>query len=98
MGGFCVASVVLRERRPAARGVQMWGGLRRPFGPFWGSCVLALAVLTAVLSISPSLAQNNRNRWVPEKPGFNGNLERANSNTITIVSGSLDSTDLSIAS
>src|SRR6266700_154751 len=76
----------------------MWGGLRRLGGPLWGYCVLALAVLTAVLSISPSFAQNYRNRWFPEKPGYGGNLERANSNTVTIVSGNLDSTDLSVAS
>lgn len=76
----------------------MWGGLRRLLRPLWGYCVLALAVLTAVLSISPAFAQNYRNRWIPEKPGYGGLLERANSNNITIVSGGLDSTDLSIAS
>src|SRR5258705_13734353 len=78
----------------------MWGGLRRLIRPFWGYCVLVLAVLTAVLSISPSFsfAQNYRNRWFPEKPGYGGTLERSNSNTVTIVSGNLDSTDLSIAS
>src|SRR5262245_28632560 len=74
----------------------MWGGLRRFWWPSWGYCVLALAVLTAVLSISPSHAQ--RGKWVPEKPGFNGNLERTNSNTVSIVSGNYDSTDLAIAS
>ena len=88
----------MRSVGPPSGGTEMWGGLRWLMRPLWGYCVLALAVLTAVLSISPSFAQNNRNRWFPEKPGYGGTLERANSNTVTIVSGNLDSTDLSVAS
>src|SRR5882757_3260503 len=77
----------------------MWGGLRRPWwGPFLVLCVLAVAVLAAALSISPTYAQTNRGKWFPEKQGFGAIGERSNSNTITIVSGNLDATDLTVAS
>jgi len=64
--GVCVRSV---GRRAGDRDV---GGAAVAHEAIVGVCVLALAVLTAVLSISPSFAQNNRNRWFPEKPGYGG--------------------------
>src|SRR5260370_38568422 len=76
----------------------MWGGLRRPWGPFLVLCVLAVAVLAAALSISPTYAQTNRGKWFPEKQGFGAIGERSNSNTITIGYGNLDATDPTVAS
>lgn len=75
----------------------MWGGLRRPFGPFQVHCVLAATMVVAAFSISPTYAQNARNRWVPEKQNFGTFGERLNANTVTIVADSPNGTYLSIA-
>ena len=53
-------------------------------------------VFVAAFSISPTYAQN-RNRWFPEKQNFGALSERLNANTVTVVSGSLNGTYLSIA-
>jgi uncharacterized protein len=53
--------------------------------------------VVAAFSISPTYAQTARNRWFPEKQNFGANVERLNANTVTIVSGSLNGTYLSIA-
>ena len=50
----CVCCV---ECDPPQTGVNVWGGLRRPFGPFQVTCVLAAAVLAAGFSICAALAQ-----------------------------------------
>jgi len=75
----------------------MWGGLRRPIGPFQVTCVLAATMVVAAFSISATYAQNARNRWFPEKQNFGGIGERVNGNTVTIVSGNPDGTYLPIA-
>jgi uncharacterized protein len=75
----------------------MWGGLRRPKGPLQVTCVLAAMAVVAAFSISPTYAQTARTRWFPEKQNFGANVERLNANTVTIVSGSLNGTYLSIA-
>src|SRR5262249_59014585 len=74
----------------------MRGGLRRPKGPLQVSCVLAAMVFVAAFSISPTYAQN-RNRWFPEKQNFGAIGERLNANTLTVVSGTLNGTYLSVA-
>jgi TRAP transporter TAXI family solute receptor len=75
----------------------MWGGLRRPIGPFQVTCVLAATAFVAAFSISPTYAQNARNRWFPEKQNFGAAGERLNANTVTIVAGGPNGTYLSIA-
>ncbi len=74
----------------------MWGGLRRPIGPLQVSCVLAATMVVAAFSITTTYAQNARNRF-PEKQSFGALSERANANTVTIVSGSPEGASLSIA-
>src|SRR3954471_11704618 len=74
----------------------MWGGLRGPRGPVPVNCVLAVVVLAAALSISPTYAQSGRGKWHPEKPNFGSFSERINANTVTIVSGDLDAADLTV--
>src|SRR5215468_3614917 len=75
----------------------MWGGLRRPMGPLQVTCVLAATMVVAAFSITAAYAQNARNRWFPEKQNFGAFTERANANTVTIVSGSPDGAYLSVA-
>jgi TRAP transporter TAXI family solute receptor len=58
---------------------------------------LAATVFVAAFSLSPTYAQNSRNRWFPEKQNFGAFGERLNANTVTIVSGSPNGTYLSIA-
>jgi len=58
---------------------------------------LAATVVVAAFSISPTYAQTARNRWFPEKQNFGAIVERLNANTVTIVSGNLNGTYLSIA-
>ena len=90
---FCV------ECDPPQTGVSMWGGLRRPMmGPFQVTCVLAAAVLAAAFSISSVFAQQGGGHLpLPDKPNLGGIGERINSNTIAVVSGNLNATNLSIA-
>ena len=66
-------------------------------GPVQVICVLAVAVLAAALSISPTYAQSNRGKWIPDKQNLGAVGERVNSNTVTIVSGNLDATYLTVA-
>src|SRR5262249_26533335 len=54
------------------------------------------AVLAAALSISPTYAQGNRGKWNPEKQSLGSTGERLNSGTVTIVTGNLDATHLTI--
>lgn len=61
------------------------------------SCVLAATMVVAAFSITTTYAQNARNRWFPEKQSFGTLSERANANTVTIVSGSPEGASLSIA-
>jgi uncharacterized protein len=76
----------------------MWGGLRRPKGPFQVICVLATAVLVAAFSISPSSAQRGSgNIPIPDKPNLGSLGEQINAETIAIVSGNLNGTYLSMA-
>jgi len=58
---------------------------------------LAATVVVAAFSISSTYAQSARNRWFPEKQTLGAIGERLNANTVTIVSGSLNGTYLSIA-
>ena len=81
------------------------GGLRRPVRPFQVICVLAAAVIAVAFSISPSHAQSGRGSAaaqrggapVPDKPNLGSVGERINANTISIVSGNLNATYLTIA-
>jgi uncharacterized protein len=80
------------------------GGLRRPVWPFQVICVLATAVIAVAFSISPSHAQSGRSAAtqrggapVPDKPNLGSVGERINANTISIVSGNLNATYLTIA-
>ena len=68
-------------------------------GPFQVTCVLAAAVFAAAFSISTAFAQQVRggNQPLPDKPNLGGIGERINSNTISIVSGNINATYLSIA-
>src|SRR5215471_6962620 len=76
----------------------MWGGLRRPMiGPLQVTCVLAATMVVAAFSITAAYAQNARNRWFPEKQSFGAFGERANANTVTVVSGSPEGASLWIA-
>src|SRR5215831_7346586 len=76
----------------------MWGGLRRPMGPLQVTCVLAATMVVAAFSITATHAQNARNRWwFPEKQSFGALSERANANTVTVVSGSPEGASLWIA-
>jgi uncharacterized protein len=61
------------------------------------SCVLAATMVVAAFSITTTYAQNARNKWFPEKQSFGALSERANANTVTIVSGSPEGASLSIA-
>lgn len=54
-------------------------------------------MVVAAFSITPTYAQNARNRWFPEKQNFGSIGERVNANTLTVVSGSPEGTYLSIA-
>ena len=55
-------------------------------------------MVVAAFSITTTYAQNARNRsWFPEKQSFGALSERANANTVTIVSGSPEGASLSIA-
>ena len=65
-------------------------------GPLQVSCVLAATMVVAAFSITTTYAQNARNRF-PEKQSFGALSERANANTVTIVSGSPEGASLSIA-
>jgi uncharacterized protein len=83
----------------------MWGGLRRPIGPFQVICVLVAAVLAAALTHSIAAAQRGPANSgtpgiaaLPDRANLGSAGERINANTIAIVSGNLDATDLSIAS
>src|SRR5215208_1202942 len=79
----------------------MWGGLRRPSGPFQVICVLVAAVLAADFSSSSTLAQQKGpgpgRRPIPDKPNLGALGDRINSNTIAIVSGNINATYLTIA-
>src|SRR5215204_7555731 len=79
----------------------MWGGLRRPSGPFQVICVLVAAVLAAAFSSSSTLAQQRGpgpgSRPIPDKPNLGAVGDRINSNTIAIVSGNINATYLTIA-
>ena len=68
-------------------------------GPFQVTCVLAAVVFAAAFSISTAFAQQVRggNQPLPDKPNLGSIGERINSNTISIVSGNIDATYLSIA-
>jgi len=66
-------------------------------GPLQVTCVLAATMVVAAFSITAAYAQNARNRWFPEKQNFGAFTERANANTVTIVSGSPDGAYLSVA-
>jgi uncharacterized protein len=68
-------------------------------GPFQVTCVLAAAMFAAAFSISTAFAQQVRggNQPLPDKPNLGGIGERINSNTISIVSGNINATYLSIA-
>jgi hypothetical protein len=56
--GSATTVCALRRVRLAANGGElMWGGLRRPLGPFQVTCVLAEAGLAAAFSTSPIDAQ-----------------------------------------
>src|SRR5215471_10424879 len=81
------------------------GGFRRPVRPFQVICVLVAAVIAVAFSISPSHAQSSRGPAaaqrggapVPDKPNLGSVGERINANTISIVSGNLNATYLTIA-
>src|SRR5256714_10184633 len=79
----------------------MWGGLRRPFGPFQVICVLVAAVLAAAFSSSITHAQQRGpgpgSRPIPDKPNLGALGDRINSNTIAVVSGNINATYLTIA-
>ena len=68
-------------------------------GPFQVTCVLAAAMFAAAFSISTAFAQQVRggNQPLPDKPNLGAVGERINSNTISIVSGNINATYLSIA-
>jgi TRAP transporter TAXI family solute receptor len=68
-------------------------------GPFQVTCVLAAAAFAAAFSISTAFAQQVRggNQPLPDKPNLGSIGERINSNTISIVSGNINATYLSIA-
>jgi hypothetical protein len=68
-------------------------------GPFQVPCVLAAVVFAAAFSISTAFAQQVRggNLPVPDKPNLGSIGERINSSTISIVSGTINATYLSIA-
>jgi uncharacterized protein len=68
-------------------------------GPFQVTCVLAAAMFAAAFSISTAFAQQvgGGNQPLPDKPNLGGIGERINSNTISIVSGNINATYLSIA-
>jgi uncharacterized protein len=68
-------------------------------GPFQVTCVLAAAAFAAAFSISTAFAQQVRggNQPLPDKPSLGNIGERINSNTISIVSGNINATYLSIA-
>jgi hypothetical protein len=65
----------------------MWGGLRRPIGPFQVNCVLAAAGLAAAFSTSPNDAQQG---WgalrMPDRPKLGRRGGRINANTVAAVS------------
>lgn len=70
------------------------GCLRRPKWPSNLFCVLAAVVLSAAVSISPSDAQQRTRPGLaalPDKPNLGTLGERINSNTISIVSGNINS-------
>jgi hypothetical protein len=75
----------------------MRGGLRRPRWPFQVCCVLAAVLLTAVLSLQFVSAERAGGRPVPDKPNPGSLGERLNADTISIVSGDPNATDLDIA-
>jgi TRAP transporter TAXI family solute receptor len=79
----------------------MWGGLRRPSGPFQIICVLVAAVFAAAFSSSITHAQQRGpgpgSRPIPDKPNLGAVGDRINSNTIAIVSGNINATYLTIA-
>jgi TRAP transporter TAXI family solute receptor len=77
----------------------MWGGMRRPSGPFQVICVLVAAVLAAAFSSSTAHAQqlSPGSRPIPDKPNPGALGDRINSNTIAIVSGNINATYLTIA-
>jgi len=58
---------------------------------------LAATALVAAFSILPTYAQTARNRWFPEKQNFGAFGERLNGNTVTIASGNVNGTYLSVA-
>jgi TRAP transporter TAXI family solute receptor len=68
-------------------------------GPFQVTCVLAAAAFAAAFSISTAFAQQVRggNQPLRDKPSLGNIGERINSNTISIVSGNINATYLSIA-
>ena len=70
----------------------MWGGLRRPMGPFQVTCVLATAGFAAAFSTAPFDAQQGRGTLpTPDAPKL-GSLgerilgERIDANTVAVVS------------
>ncbi len=68
-------------------------------GPFQVTCVLAAVVFAAAFSISTAFAQQVRggNQPLPDKPNLGSIGERINSDTISIVSGHINATSLSVA-
>jgi len=78
-------------------GIDMRGGLRRPHRPLQVLCVLVAVVLTAAFSFTSGFAQRAGSRPMPDKPNLGSIGERINANTISIVSGNLNATYLTIA-
>jgi hypothetical protein len=74
----------------------MGEGLRRPIGPLQVKCVLAAAVLAVAFSFSPIRAQPAGRLPMPDKPNLGSLGERINANTIAIVSGNLNASDLTV--
>jgi hypothetical protein len=65
----------------------MWGGLRRPMGPFQVTCVVVAAGLAAAFSTSPIDAQQGRGTLPkPDTPTLGGPGERIDANTVAAVS------------
>ncbi len=75
----------------------MGRGPRRPIGPLQVICVLVAWALVGAFSISPVIAQQAGRLPIPDKPNLGSIGERINANTISIVSGNLNATYLSIA-
>jgi len=76
------------------------GCLRQPKRPSSWFCVLATAVVSVAVSISPSDAQHRTRPGlapIPDKPQLGGLGERINTNTIAIVSGNINAAWLTIA-